>query len=202
MITIVDYGMGNLRSVEKAFDRLDAAVEITNDPEKIAKADKLLLPGVGHFKRGMENLNSSDLLEAVNMAKGRGIPFLGICLGMQLLAKSSEESGGNGLGFIDAAVVQFSDEHAIKVPHMGWNSLTIEKPIPLLKGIEEHESFYFAHSFHFDHYMPKEHIVALTDYGSSFPCIVQHENVVGVQFHPEKSHDAGLLLLKNFMNEY
>ena len=194
--------MGNLRSVEKAFDRLSAVVEITKDPDKVAKADKLLLPGVGHFKRGMENLNSSGLLEAVHVAKERGIPFLGICLGMQLLAKSSEESGGKGLGFIDASVVEFSADLAVKVPHMGWNSLSIEKSIPLLKGIEENESFYFAHSFHFDQIMSQEQIVAMTQYGSLFPSIVHYENVVGVQFHPEKSHDAGLLLLKNFMNEY
>ena len=202
MITIVDYGMGNLRSVEKAFDRLSAEVEITHDPDRVAKAEKLLLPGVGHFKRGMENLNSSGLLDAVQMAKKRGIPLLGICLGMQLLAKSSEERGGGGLGFIDADVVQFSVEAGVKVPHMGWNSLTIQKSIPLLRGIEETESFYFAHSFHFNRFMSTENVVALTEYAYSFPCIVQNENVVGVQFHPEKSHDAGLLLLKNFMEEY
>jgi len=202
MITIVDYGMGNLRSVEKAFGRLAAEVEITNDPDRVAKAEKLLLPGVGHFKRGMENLNSSGLLDAVQMAKGRGIPLLGICLGMQLLAKSSEESGGSGLGFINADVVEFSVDDTVKVPHMGWNSLAIQKSIPLLKGVEENESFYFAHSFHYDRFMPEEHLVALTEYAFAFPCIVQNENVIGVQFHPEKSHDAGLLLLRNFMDEY
>lgn len=202
MITVVDYGMGNLRSVEKAFERLNTTVEITADPERVANAGKLILPGVGHFGRGIENLKSRGLFEAVVHAKERGAPLLGICLGMQLLTRSSEEGGTEGFGFVDSEVCQFQISGLIKIPHMGWNTLRIQREIPLLKGIDAEAGFYFAHSYHASVNTLLSEVIATTQYGYEFPCIVQHDNVIGVQFHPEKSHDAGLRLLNNFVNEY
>ena len=201
MILVVDYGMGNLRSVEKAFNRLGMDVLISSKPEDIEQMSKILLPGVGHFKKGMENLKDRALLEPLQKAKEEGKPILGICLGMQLLTSSSEEGNVNGLGFIELNTKAFNVPNSIKVPHMGWNTLTVKEEIPLLDGISSDDSFYFAHSYRVES-DKSENIAAITNYGEEFASVIHDRNVLGVQFHPEKSHDSGLKLLKNFIDRY
>lgn len=200
MIVIVDYGMGNLRSVEKAFNRLNAQAMISSNPLDIANASKLVLPGVGHFSKGMENLNERNLITPLQLAVEKGVPLLGICLGMQLMTRSSEEGDKEGLGFIDAFTKKFKVAENVKVPHMGWNNVNISESIPLLDGISDMDEFYFAHSYRVE--ASSGSIVASTFYGEEFASIIQNKNVLGVQFHPEKSHDSGLKLIDNFIKNY
>jgi|SRR5262252_2740956 len=200
-IAIVDYGMGNLYSVQRKFSRIRVRTTVTSDPAVIAGAEKVVLPGVGHFQSAMENLRQLRLLEALNAAHARRTPVLGICLGMQLMALSSEEGDTDGLGWLDAKVVRFkvSDTVRFKVPHIGWNEIVQKKTSALFKNIPDRAEFYFVHSYHL--VANREAIVlSETEYDYSFASAVEMENIFGVQFHPEKSHDIGESLLQNFAN--
>ena len=201
-VAIVDYGMGNLHSVKRKLDRIGVHGVLTSDPGDVLAADKLLLPGVGHFGKAMEHLGALGLVEALNEAAlVRKTPILGICLGMQLLARHSQEGDVEGLGWIDADVVRFAVEDTLrfKVPHMGWNSVRVARPSPLLDGVTEKTEFYFVHAYHMV-CRDGGDVLCDTDYGYPFTSVVQRENVYGVQFHPEKSHDAGERLLRNFLH--
>jgi glutamine amidotransferase len=201
-ITIIDYGMGNLRSVQKKFQRVGAEVEITSDLNKILRAEKLLLPGVGHFANGVKKLKESGIWELLNKKVLEDkIPILGICLGMQLMAKHSEEGDVGGLGWFDAEVVKFTikDKLKHKVPHMGWNNANMEKESLLFTGVTKDAMFYFVHSFHIKCNIHKD-ILTSSDYEYKFISAIQKNNIYGTQFHPEKSHDWGELVFRNFMS--
>jgi imidazole glycerol-phosphate synthase subunit HisH len=200
-VIIVDYGMGNLHSVKRKLDRIGVHPQLTADPDELVRADKLLLPGVGHFGKAMEHLVTMGLVPALHEAVVvNRTPILGICLGMQLFARQSEEGGAEGLGWIDADVVRFDidDPRRLKVPHMGWNSVRVARSNPLLDGVTEQTEFYFMHSYHLV-CRDSGDVLCDTDYGYPFTSVVERENLYGVQFHPEKSHDAGELLLRNFL---
>lgn len=198
MIAIIDYGRGNLFSVEKAFVKLGADVIVTNDIEKIRRADKVVLPGVGAFGDCMETLKKAGLIPVIQEAATSGKPFLGICLGLQLLFERSEESPGvAGLGIFKGAIRQIVAPN-LKVPHMGWNSLSLRNATPLLKGLPENPYVYFVHSFHA---VPEDAsiITAVTEYGSELTAAVGRGNVQAMQFHPEKSSSVGLKILESFV---
>lgn len=196
MIAIIDYGMGNLRSVQKGFEQVGVTAEIVQQPEDLKKFAGLVLPGVGAFKDAMDNLQEAGMIEAIHESIKSGKPFLGICLGFQLLFETSEEWGLNpGLGLFPGQVRRFDD--TLKVPHMGWNQIEIQKESPILKGIPDGSSFYFVHSYYADP-GDKEVITTLTDYGIKFTSIVDRDNIFGIQFHPEKSSTLGLKILENF----
>jgi imidazole glycerol-phosphate synthase subunit HisH len=199
MVTIVDYGMGNLGSIQHMFKRIKVASEVTGDKEKIAAAKKILLPGVGAFDAAMEKINEIGLREILNYkAKEEKIPVLGICLGMQLLTQSSEEGILPGLGWLDARTIKFNLQDAsLKVPHMGWNLVHPVRKSPLIAELPEEPRFYFVHSFHVQ-CSNSEDVLTTTNYGKPFHSIVQHGNIFGAQFHPEKSHKYGMKLLHNF----
>jgi glutamine amidotransferase len=199
-IVIIDYGLGNLRSIEKALQYVGAYVEISKEASVIDSADALVLPGVGAFRDAM--MHFSTLERVVKDAVDEGKPLLGICLGMQMLTSESEEGGMNkGIDIIPGRVIRFPASE-LKVPHMGWNSLIIKKDIPLLKGINDGSFVYFVHSFHVD--TDENYKAALCEYGRMFPAIITNEggNVIGTQFHPEKSGTTGLLMLRNFVENY
>jgi glutamine amidotransferase len=199
MITIVDYGMGNLGSIQNMFKRIKVESQITGDVDKIAAAKKILLPGVGAFDAAMQRINESGLKEVLDKkAKEEKVPVLGICLGMQLLTNSSEEGKLSGLGWIDARTLRFQfTDHSLKVPHMGWNLVYKKNESPLINNLPEEPRFYFVHSFHVQCSNPGD-ILTTTHYGIDFHSIIQHENIFGAQFHPEKSHKFGMKLLENF----
>jgi glutamine amidotransferase len=200
-VAIIDYGMGNLHSVKRKLDRIGVHAQLTSEPSELLDADKLLLPGVGHFGKAMEHLGTLGLLPALHEAAvDRKTPILGICLGMQLFARHSDEGGAEGLGWIDADVVRFGidDTRRFKVPHMGWNGVRIARSNPLLDGVTEETEFYFVHAYHMV-CRDSGDVLCETDYGYPFTSVVQRENLYGVQFHPEKSHDAGEALLRNFL---
>jgi len=200
MIVIIDYGMGNLYSVLKAFQRIHKDVVVSSNAEDILKADKLVLPGIGHFKKGMENLKKLGLIELLNKKViEENTPILGICLGMQLYGNSSEEGNVQGLGWIDAETKRLDPRSKLKIPHMGWNNVKIEKEDLILSGIDKSEQFYFVHSFHIKCNNAND-VLTTTDYGGRFVSAIQKNNIYGMQFHPEKSHDAGLQILRNFVN--
>jgi glutamine amidotransferase len=193
MIAIVDYGAGNLRSVKKAFDHLGAQAVVTDQPEILATADKIVLPGVGHFS-SLSALETNGMREALLQAASGGKPFLGICLGMQWLFEGSEECTEiSGSGIFPGKCRQFPA--SVKSPHVGWNSLTIQKSSRLLRDIAQDSFVYYTHSFHAPLLAPTS---ASTEYGLLFSAAVEQENIFGVQFHPEKSGDVGLSILKNF----
>jgi glutamine amidotransferase len=200
MITIVDYGVGNLGSIRNMLRKIGAACEISADAGRLAAADKLILPGVGAFDAGMASLNASGLAPALHEAVSqRKVPVLGICLGMQLMTRGSEEGSLPGLGWIDATTVRFtpSADQRLKVPHMGWNVVDACKPSRLLSGAEPEERFYFVHSFYV-RCDRSEDVLLRAHHGDTFDAAFERENVMGVQFHPEKSHKFGLRLLSNF----
>ncbi|HMB91512.1 MAG TPA: imidazole glycerol phosphate synthase subunit HisH [Rhodothermales bacterium] len=214
MITIIDYGIGNLRSIEKAFERVGAEVVRTDNPDDLARADHLVLPGVGAFGACAAEIRRRELVAPIQEAVERGVPFLGVCVGMQLLFEVSEELGEHeGLGLLPGRVVRFAgamepatvstgppDEpptQPLKVPHMGWNTLSIQQELPLLAGLPAEAYVYFVHSYHAVPDEPND-ILATTPYGLDFPAIVGRGNVFGVQFHPEKSQHNGLRILENF----
>lgn len=199
-IVIVDYEMGNLFSVYKKISLLDVKVDISSDINKIRNADKIILPGVGNFAKAMQNINKLNLHNILNeIVLIKKKPVLGICLGMQLMAKFSEEGESNGLGWFEANVIKFKHNNkTYKNPHMGWNNLILKKDSIILKDLPENHEFYFVHSYH----IKTNHLTdisAETIYEYSFCSAIEKENIFGVQFHPEKSHQFGEILFKNFL---
>jgi len=197
MIKIIDYGVGNLRSVHKALESLGYTAEVTSDPGKIKEARGLILPGVGAFGDAMSSLKQSGLLEVVLEEIKKGKPFLGICLGLQLLLGESEEWGEStkGLGLFAGKVKRLPA--GLKIPHMGWNQLSFPREHPLFQGVEENSFVYFVHSYYVDP-EDKDTIIATTSYGMDVPAALCRDNICAVQFHPEKSGSIGLQILKNF----
>ena len=198
MIAIVDYGMGNLRSVQKAFEKVGHQAIVTSDPAQVAAAAKVVLPGVGAFEDAAAELRRLDLVKPVLQAIDSGKPFLGICLGLQLLFDVSYENGRHeGLGVLRGQCVRFDLPKEYAVPHMGWNQLNIRRPAPVLNGIAEGAYVYFVHSYYV---VPEDAavIAAETDYGGPFCAMVWRDNLFATQFHPEKSQAEGLRMLKNF----
>ncbi|MBZ0167539.1 MAG: imidazole glycerol phosphate synthase subunit HisH [Candidatus Omnitrophica bacterium] len=197
MIAVIDYGMGNLRSVQKALEKVGADARITQSPAEVLSADKVVLPGVGAMAPAMAKLTDMGLIEAILTAVKRDTPFLGICLGYQLLFDRSDEGGNSaGLGIIKGHVKRFTD---LKVPHMGWNQLAVRQPdCPLFKGMPRDAETYFCHSYYVDPESVAD-VATSTEYGLNFASAVRRNNVYGVQFHPEKSQAVGLNILKNFV---
>ena len=201
-ITIIDYGMGNLFSVKKKITHLNANVKISSKEKDVLNADKIILPGVGHFKKAMDNLFNLNLINVLNhFVKDEKKPVLGICLGMQLMAKNSEEGNVDGFGWIDAEILKFnvSNHFKYKIPHMGWNQISIEKESFLMTNIPKNSEFYFVHSYYVKT-KNKNEILSKTNYSETFTSAIEKENIFGVQYHPEKSHDLGGILLQNFIN--
>ena len=199
MTVIIDYDAGNIKSVEKALQSLGETVEITDDAEKILAADRVILPGVGAFGDAMENLNRRNLVPVIKEVVKKKIPFLGICLGLQLLFDRSDEAPGvEGLGILPGEILRIPASGGLKIPHMGWNSLHLEHNGRLFRGIEEQAYVYFVHSFYLK--AAEEEIVkASAEYGVHIHASVEKDNVFACQFHPEKSSDVGLRILKNFV---
>ena len=203
MITIIDYGMGNLRSVQKGFERVGLSAQVTSDPAVVARAERLVLPGVGAFRDCIHNLHAGGFVEPIQNHVASGRPFLGICLGLQLLFSESEEFGSHqGLGIIPGKVVRFpagmiENNEELKVPHMGWNRITMRRPSPLYRGIADNSFVYFVHSYSV---VPDDQSVVATetDYGINYCSSIWRDNVVATQFHPEKSQTIGLKMLENF----
>ncbi len=197
MIAIVDYGMGNLGSIQNMLKRIGAQATITKDPAKIGAADKIILPGVGAFDSAMENLNKLGLTPVLNdLVLEKKKPVLGICLGMQLMTKRSDEGHTPGLGWLDAETVRF-ENGPLRVPHMGWNTVDVKRADPLFKDMYEEPRFYFVHSYYVK-CADESDILTSTRYGIDFCSSFARGNIRGVQYHPEKSHKFGMLLLKNF----
>ena len=202
ILAIVDYGMGNLNSVKKKLDRLKVASKITSNPKEIINAEKIILVGVGHFAKAMKNIQELGLLEVLNeVAIIKKKPVLGICLGMQLMANDSEEGNTEGLGWINANVrkMKVNDTLKFKVPHMGWNKIIKSKESALMKGIPKSTEFYFVHSYYFQSNETSD-VLNETEYSFKFTSAIEKDNIFGVQYHPEKSHDAGEVLLNNFIS--
>lgn len=199
MIAIIDYDAGNIKSVEKALQKLGAEVVITKDPEVILNADKVILPGVGAFGDAMTNLKKYKLDEVIHQVVAKGTPFLGICLGLQLLFERSDETPGvEGLGILKGEILRIPEKDDLKIPHMGWNSLHLQNNGRLFAGLEEQSYVYFVHSYYLK--AKEEEIVkATTDYSVNIHASVEKDNVFACQFHPEKSSDVGLKILKNFV---
>ncbi len=197
-VALVDYGIGNLRSVEKALAAVGAPVQLTSDPEMVLKAAKVVLPGVGAFGDGMRGLEQPGLVEVVKGVASRGVPFLGICVGMQLLFEGSDEAPDQpGLGLLPGWVRRFPDRN-LKVPQTGWNQLEPLSETPLLRGLPPGSYAYFNHGYYCDPAQGSDWL-ASTDYGVVYASVVGRENLYGAQFHPEKSQQVGLLILKNFV---
>ncbi len=199
MIAIIDYDAGNIKSVEKAMRYLGQDVEITRDREKILAADKVILPGVGAFGDAMEKIRQYGLDEVIRQVVDRGTPFLGICLGLQLLFEESEESpGARGLGILKGKIRRIPAGEGLKIPHMGWNTLELSGDGRLFKGVPEEHFVYFVHSYYLEA-QDEEIVKAVTWYGTKIHASVEKGNVFACQFHPEKSSSTGLLMLKNFV---
>lgn len=202
MVIIIDYGMGNLGSIRNMLEKIGYEAQISSEPDLISRADKLILPGIGSFDSGMKNLENRGLIQILSecVLKNK-VPFLGICLGMQLITKNSEEGILPGLSWIDAKTIRFrfKGDLKLKVPHIGWNTVNIKKKSPLFGGMHKQENrFYFVHSYYVV-CENKEDILAESHYGINFSSVIQHDNIYATQFHPEKSHKFGMQLLKNFM---
>ena len=199
MVTIIDYGVGNLGSILNMFKKIGVEAKLTQSINDVIDAKKLLLPGVGSFDYGMKMLNDTGYVEASNQkVLTEKISILGICLGMQLMTKRSDEGSLNGLGWFDAETVKFDlDTTIFKVPHMGWNEVKVEKPNKLFEHMYDEPRFYFVHSYHIK-CNKKEDVLLTTKYGYDFVCGIRKDNIYGAQFHPEKSHKYGMKLLKNF----
>ena len=202
MIAIIDYGMGNLRSVQKGFEAVGAKAIVTSDSKKILSARSVVLPGVGAFKACMDNLEKFDLIDTVKQSVQSGKPFLGICLGLQLLFSQAEEFGSvSGLGILKGKVVGFKDApnsgDPLKIPHMGWNNVEVKPSHPLFDSVPNQSYFYFVHSYYV---VPEDRatVATITNYGIEFVSGIHHENIYAFQFHPEKSQQLGLTVLKNF----
>lgn len=203
MITILDYGSGNLNAIKNIYERLNIHFEFANTKEQVEKADHIILPGVGAFDETISTLQDKGFIEVLNKKVfDNKVPILGICVGMQMLAESSEEGTLNGLGWIHGKVKKF-DKNIIsgkpKIPHLGWNSIEITRNCPLFNNIDPAVGFYFVHSYYYD-CTDEKNVICKTQYGNVFHSAVNRDNIYGVQFHPEKSHDNGIQLLKNFAN--
>lgn len=198
MIVIVDYGMGNLRSVQKGFERVGAEALVSRKVRDIDSAEKLVLPGVGAFPECMKNLVTFGLVDSILAFLKSGKPFLGICLGLQLLFEESEEFGlHEGLKVIPGKVKAFSREMGLKIPHMGWNQVAFKKDVPIFRGIDNGSFFYFVHSYFVEPELAAD-IATETDYGVTFTSSIARDNIFALQFHPEKSQENGLRILRNF----
>ncbi len=200
MVAIIDYDAGNIRSVEKAVRYLGKEVTVTSEPEEILAADRVILPGVGAFGDAMKRLHAMGLVEVIRQAADRGTPFLGICLGLQLLFEKSEESPGvPGLGLLRGEILRLPELPGLKVPHIGWNSLKYPNPGRLFRGIPDDSCVYFVHSYYLK--AQDEGIVtATTEYGTLVHASVESGNLFACQFHPEKSSETGLTILENFLS--
>lgn len=203
MITIIDYGVGNIFAFQNVFKRLNIPSKIAKCENDLIGSSKLILPGVGHFDYAMSQLNNSGMRDRLDeLVLKEKIPVMGICVGMQIMAKKSDEGTSDGLCWINAYVKKFDEatiNHHTKLPHMGWNNVKPNKNHPLFRGLEQEAIFYFLHSFYFK-CSNQENSISKTDYGINFSSSVQHDNIYGIQFHPEKSHSYGERLLKNFAN--
>jgi glutamine amidotransferase len=198
VITIVDYNAGNLRSVKRACDAVGIAAEFTQDADAVAKADKIIFPGVGHARSAMETLVRTGLADAVRAAHARGTPILGICVGAQLVLDSSEEGETPGFGFLPGRTRLFRlNDPTLKIPHIGWNSVRVERPHPLLETMKPNDELYFVHSYYLDP-TSSEHVFATTEHGIRFCVALGKDNLFATQFHPEKSGPLGLGLLARF----
>jgi len=200
-IVELDFGMGNIRSLQKAFEHVGAKVDVVTTPEKILSADVLLIPGDGAFGRAMENIKTAEFLEPIQEFIKTGKPVFGVCIGFQILFEKSLEynTPESGFGVFPGEITRF-DSTELSIPHMGWNTLHITGASKILKGLHEKEYFYFVHSYRYAGI--HENAVGVSDYGGQFTAVVEKENVVGVQFHPEKSHAAGLKLITNFLENF
>ncbi len=200
MLAIIDYDAGNIKSVINAFKMLGTEALVTRDPKEIMKADHVILPGVGAFGDAMSKLNEYDLTDVIREVAGNGTPFMGICLGLQLLFDSSEESEGvSGLGILRGKIKRIPDNGVLKVPQIGWNSLSYPNAGRLFKGIDEESYVYFVHSYYLDA-EDKGIVTATTEYGTTIDASVEQGNVFACQFHPEKSAEIGMEILKNFLS--
>jgi imidazole glycerol-phosphate synthase subunit HisH len=200
MLAVIDYGAGNLRSVLHALNYLRAPeIRLVRKPEALQGAAKIILPGVGAFGAGMQQLHQQNLIEPLKDAVSRGTPYLGICLGMQFLFEQSDEMGMHeGLGLIPGKVTRFEDRPGLKIPHMGWNQLQVCRPSPILEGISTDNYAYFVHSYYCIPANPAD-VTVMVDYGVPFTAAIQRDHIYGVQFHPEKSQQTGLKILSNFL---
>ena len=200
MVAIIDYDAGNIRSVEKAIRYLGKEVTVTSDPDKILAADRVILPGVGAFGDAMKRLHAMGLVEVIRQVAERGTPFLGICLGLQLLFEKSEESPGvAGLGLLQGEILRLPELPGLKVPHIGWNSLKYPNPGRLFRGIPEDSYVYFVHSYYL-RAQDEGIVTATTEYGTLVHASVESGNLFACQFHPEKSSETGLTILENFLS--
>ncbi len=203
MITIINYGVGNIFAFQNVFKRLDIQTKIASSKEDLIGAEKLILPGVGSFDYAMTQLNKSGMRESLDfLVLEKQTPVIGICVGMQMMGKRSDEGELQGLGWIDAEVLKFDEKlihHRTKLPHMGWNDVLPTNSNPLFKGLESDSIFYFLHSYYFNCNNPHD-IIAKSNYGIEFTSAVNCKNIYGIQFHPEKSHNYGEKLLLNFSN--
>ena len=203
MITIIDYGVGNVLAFQNVFKRLSIPSKIAKCENDLMGSSKLILPGVGHFDYTMSQLNNSGMRDRLDeLVLKEKIPVIGICVGMQMMAKKSDEGTLDGLCWIDANVKKFDEatiNHHTKLPHIGWNDVKPNENHPLFKGLEQQAIFYFLHSYYFK-CSNEENSISKTDYGINFSSSIQHDNIYGIQFHPEKSHSYGERLLKNFAN--
>jgi glutamine amidotransferase len=203
MITIIDYGSGNIKAISNIYETLNVQFTIASSPEQLVRAKKIFLPGVGAFDETISKLDSTGFREVLDReVLINKVPILGICVGMQILAERSDEGNLKGLGYIKGSVKKIDVQNFTqkpKLPHMGWNSIQIEKENQLVQNIDPKFGFYFLHSYYFDT-IDENNVLATTQYGEKFACAVFRDNVYGVQFHPEKSHVNGIRLLQNFAN--
>ena len=201
MITIIDYGVGNINAFVNVYKRVDVPVKIAKTAADLEGAEKLILPGVGHFDHAMNQLNNSGMREKLDdLVLNQKIPVIGICVGMQMMANNSDEGEVEGLKWIDATVKKFDEakiHQVTRLPHMGWNDVKPVKDISLFQGLEKEAIFYFLHTYYF-HCNQAQDILAVSEYGGEFASAAHHDNIFGIQFHPEKSHHYGEILLHNF----
>lgn len=200
VIAVIDYDMGNLHSVCKGLEKAGATPQITDSPEVIQAAEAVVLPGVGSFDPAMQHLKSRDLVEPIREVIASGVPFLGICLGLQILFESSEEGNETGLSIFSGTIRRFNSEPGLTIPHMGWNQLNYTQPhLPLWQGLEPNPWVYFVHSYYVDPVDPQLTAATITHGSQTVTAAIAHNNVMAVQFHPEKSSTTGLKMLENFV---